>query len=600
MSIQNTFYLDVDIKRDNYVEEPQVTQSDDIAFVLRLTDDGSDMAIEDVSTYTLASLRPDGQSVVTVGTLTGPSEVTFELGSTEVSVPGRVKAAIQLYNAEGRVSSIPFTYEVNKDLAIDYIPSANEQTLIQLVLGEGPVILAAAELVTAEANEFLAQNVRKGEYDNTVTYEKGNEVGYEGSSYVALGATLGNLPTNTAFWALRARKGQGDVNSVNGVLPDGTGDVTIMIPDPDLSGLATKTELQTLDDEVSAQLEDMIINVKSFGAKGDGVTDDTIFIQNAINFVNSKDGGVVLIPKGNYVVSQILLYENVTLMGVGREITTLTAKSTQAVLVKNADETIQRRSIVIRDLGFYLPNDGVNLATTAIRITNISYSTIHNCRFNAQGQANTIAIEVSGMNGLNSYYNEISNNQILNHALGMKLHQIANSQRITGNVFLANVDGIIINESGHVTVLNNNFQDNTGVNIRLSHNGSAARTSVNIIAFNYIERGTHGVILDSGVNFNVIMQNKYSVLTGGTYYVDNSGASANTIFEYVLGSLNDVGQFAQIMKLYRRPTALTASKTFQHGMYILEGDGSTKPDKLYVCLRNTSGTYSWVEIASGI
>lgn len=151
MAIQNTFYLDVDIKRDNYVEEPQVTQNDSVKFVLRVTDDGADYGMANASTYTLASLRPDGQSVLTIGSLTAPNEVTFELGSTEVSVPGRVKAAIQLYDAEGRVSSIPFTYEVTKDIAVDYVPSADDRTLIQLVLGEGPAILANAEAATSEA-----------------------------------------------------------------------------------------------------------------------------------------------------------------------------------------------------------------------------------------------------------------------------------------------------------------------------------------------------------------------------------------------------------------------------------------------------------------
>ena len=152
MAIQNTFYLDVDIKRDNYVEEPQVTQNDSVKFVLRVTDDGADYGMADASTYTLASLRPDGQSVLTIGSLTAPNEVTFELGSTEVSVPGRVRAAIQLYDADGRVSSIPFTYEVTKDIAVDYVPSADDRTLIQLVLGEGPAILAAAEQATISAN----------------------------------------------------------------------------------------------------------------------------------------------------------------------------------------------------------------------------------------------------------------------------------------------------------------------------------------------------------------------------------------------------------------------------------------------------------------
>lgn len=315
MAIQNTSYLDVDIKRDNYVDEPKVTQNDAVTFVLRMTDDGVDYPLVGVSTYTLASLRPDGQSVLTVGTLTAPNEITFELGSTEVSVPGNVKAAIQLYDVDGRVSSMPFTYEVTKDIAVDYIPSAEEETLIQLVLGEGPAILNAAELVTAEANEFLTNNVRIGEYDNAVTYEKGNEVGYDGSSYVALGSTHGNLPTDTAFWTLRARKGEGDVNSVNGVLPDGNGDVTIAIPDPDLSGLATKTELQTLSDITT----DHINTLKGVGLfvedypRIDGENDDTERLNRLIT--DAPNGATIVINKSldiskNITVSKTLKFKS--------------------------------------------------------------------------------------------------------------------------------------------------------------------------------------------------------------------------------------------------------------------------------------------------
>ena len=310
MAIQNTFYLDVDIKRDNYVEEPQVTQNDNIAFVLRLTDDGIDKPIEGVSTYTLASLRADGQSVLTVGTLTGPNEVTFELGSTEVSVPGRVKAAIQLYDADGRVSSIPFTYEVTKDLATNYVPSKDEQTLIELVLGEGPVILAKARQATADAIQATSDlTVLKTEvveatnsantaanhattegdrasaqadradtaatnaegvynailpalpniegwgydpvpYSASTTYERNNIVSHDGSTFISLiDGNVGNTPSLTpnGNWGVVARKGvdgTGAVSTVNGVGPDASGDVTL--PEPDLSGLATKGELQDI------------------------------------------------------------------------------------------------------------------------------------------------------------------------------------------------------------------------------------------------------------------------------------------------------------------------------------------------------------------
>ena len=48
-----------------------------------------------------------------------------------------------------------------------------------------------------------------------------------------------------------------------------------------------------------------IISVKDFGAVGDGVTDDTTAIQNAIDYAASLGGGIVKLPSGNYLISQL-------------------------------------------------------------------------------------------------------------------------------------------------------------------------------------------------------------------------------------------------------------------------------------------------------
>ena len=61
------------------------------------------------------------------------------------------------------------------------------------------------------------------------------------------------------------------------------------------------------------------VNVKWFGAVGDGTTDDTDAILAAIDAV-ATTGGVVLIPRGQYVVNETLALTNgVTLRGQGRE-----------------------------------------------------------------------------------------------------------------------------------------------------------------------------------------------------------------------------------------------------------------------------------------
>ena len=47
----------------------------------------------------------------------------------------------------------------------------------------------------------------KGAYNSATQYEKNDVVTYQGSSYVSLQATKGNVPTNATYWQLIASKG---------------------------------------------------------------------------------------------------------------------------------------------------------------------------------------------------------------------------------------------------------------------------------------------------------------------------------------------------------------------------------------------------------
>ena len=65
-----------------------------------------------------------------------------------------------------------------------------------------------------------------------------------------------------------------------------------------------------------------IYNVKDFGAKGDGVSDDTIAIKSALAFIATRNGGILNFPEGDYVVGAlasnraIALPSGVTIQGV--------------------------------------------------------------------------------------------------------------------------------------------------------------------------------------------------------------------------------------------------------------------------------------------
>jgi hypothetical protein len=78
------------------------------------------------------------------------------------------------------------------------------------------------------------------------------------------------------------------------------------------------------------------VNVKSptYGATGNGTTDDRVAIQAAIDAANTAGGGVVFFPAGTYrVTSALTMYGRVSLLGVGANASILTIDHATAHLL---------------------------------------------------------------------------------------------------------------------------------------------------------------------------------------------------------------------------------------------------------------------------
>jgi hypothetical protein len=136
---------------------------------------------------------------------------------------------------------------------------------------------------------------------------------------------------------------------------------TINIPDASTSarGLVT-TAAQTFAGDKAFSNNLVVkgpsphLNVKAFGAVGNGIADDTTAIQNAINAAASGSGSIVFFPPGVYLASQIALIQGISLVGSGMNPspwglgTTLKQKAgvNQNFIVSSSSDNYQHWSVI--------------------------------------------------------------------------------------------------------------------------------------------------------------------------------------------------------------------------------------------------------------
>src|SRR5581483_3674778 len=96
------------------------------------------------------------------------------------------------------------------------------------------------------------------------------------------------------------------------------------------TGLLVATGLIFLSTQSALAIREL--NVKNYGAKGDGVTDDQKALEKAMAAASEEAGTVLVFPAGNFLHSDNLNGVGVTLLGSGSDLSTLTSMNSAAVV----------------------------------------------------------------------------------------------------------------------------------------------------------------------------------------------------------------------------------------------------------------------------
>ena len=142
-----------------------------------------------------------------------------------------------------------------------------------------------------------------------------------------------------------------------------------------------------------------IINVKSYGAKGDGVTDDTSTIQLAINAAKTAGGGTVYFPYGTYITSGTLAVNSHNIFLVGSDAIITYSGSSYALDFQPI------ASVFVVNARM----DGISIICSTAGATGVRWRCGHSNAFDCDivlMTSNQVGIEIVGdTNGTGCYYN---------------------------------------------------------------------------------------------------------------------------------------------------------------------------------------------------
>lgn len=494
----------------------------------------------------------------------GDTPLGYKIAGNNNSIVGVIKNAITPYIDSGSNNSINVLgVTENKKMTGDYTFTGNnsKETV------QGKKTINADELILNPTKPIdYKEPVHMDEYFNTIPFKHGNEnydVLVKGEYSVK--AVLDRLNDESAELRTGLEKEITDRTDSDTVL---VGKIATeraeRITMGELLGAKIDTETATRQEEVAEinsellVLNNVYVNVKSYGVKGDGVTDDTLKIQAVID---NNVGKTIFFPQGTYMVSGIKLITNTVIMGSHFSNTTIK-------LINNANKDVFSNKDVlcntvnINNIAIHgnktqqLGGSGIKLVGNAIRIKDVLIDSCYDDGINLStiesnvvpnpilSQILNCGIARCGKNGIVNGVPDVNINGtfvVTNGLLEKDKYDgiVANSAVKIVNCHVWGVqDGVghryalNLNSAGNL-VSNSHFEGATTSNTRISQYGNIVTN-----CYMYYSFGAYNVLFVGGT-YNRLSNNH---LTGGasegfecSVKLSGTGAMYNMICDNIYG-----------------------------------------------------------------
>lgn len=268
--------------------------------------------------------------------------------------------------------------------------------------------------------------------------------------------------------------------------------------------------------------EESILNVSWFGAKGNGSADDTAAIQRTIEAANAEGGGVIFLPKGNYLITAALrFYSHTVIKGAGVVSTQLINTGTDycfkpadaGQVTRNVSFTQFRITGNPSNAGGILVQNCYNCLFQSLELTRVPkigiklYGTVSGCNWNNIIQCHFISDPTS------SHAIHISENNRAYSPNANKIHQCIIAGGTVG-LEITSADTNVISETG--------FNDTTGS--WLINGGRYNRFIAN--RYENSARPGGGIQLTSTSAHNMHVAETYSGAPANQHFVDQGTLNA--------------------------------------------------------------------------